>query len=175
MPKKKGGHLTMADRETTEDMLNRGRKIPELAYHPALYQRPGNTACAVPRLDSYEFQFGRLPATLVVDAGYGSEGNYGWLRAEDVEASVKYGNYHRKQRPKFKKNPTKPKNWSHGEASDAYACGFGRRPVFVCERRGTARATSAAPGAAAARTARGVPTGRHAPATTTGRRAGPPA
>ena len=110
MPKKKGGHLTMADRETTEDMLNRGRKIPELA----LYQRPGDAACAVPRLDSYEFRFGRLPATLVVDAGYGSEGNYGWLRAEDVEASVKYGNYHRKQRPKFKKNPTKPKNWSHG-------------------------------------------------------------
>lgn len=88
----------------------------------------------MPHLEGCRAQFGRLPATLVADAGYGSEGNYEWLRAEGVEAFVKYGNYHREQRPKFKKDPTKPKNWSYDEASDSYTCGFGRRLAFVCER-----------------------------------------
>ena len=105
-----------------------------VAEHATLHQRPGDTACAVPHLESLRAQFGGLPATLVADAGYGSEGNYEWLRAEGVEAFVKYGNYHREQRPKFKRDPTKPKNWSYDEASDAYTCGFGRRLVFVCER-----------------------------------------
>lgn len=106
----------------------------QVVVHATLHQRPGDTACAVPHLESLRAQFGGLPATLVADAGYGSEGNYEWLRAEGVEAFVKYGNYHREQRPKFKRDPTKPKNWSYDEASDAYTCGFGRRLAFVCER-----------------------------------------
>ena len=106
----------------------------QVVVHATLHQRPGDTACAVPHLESLRAQFGGLPHTLVADAGYGSEGNYEWLRAEGVEAFVKYGNYHREQRPKFKRDPTKPKNWSYDEASDAYTCGFGRRLAFVCER-----------------------------------------
>lgn len=94
----------------------------QVVVHATLHQRPGDTACAVPHLESLRAQFGGLPATLVADAGYGSE------------AFVKYGNYHREQRPKFKRDPTKPKNWSYDEASDAYTCGFGRRLAFVCER-----------------------------------------
>ena len=44
----------------------------------------------MPHLESLRAQFGGLPATLVADAGYGSEGNYEWLRAEGVEAFVRW-------------------------------------------------------------------------------------
>lgn len=106
----------------------------QVVVHATLHQRPGDTACAIPHLESLGAQLGELPDAVVADAGYGSEENYAWLDARGVEAFVKYGTYHREQRPKFKADPTRPKNWAYDGEADAYTCGFGRKLTFVCER-----------------------------------------
>ncbi|MEC0211706.1 transposase [Paenibacillus ehimensis] len=42
-------------------------------------------------------QLGKLPGTVIADAGYGGEENYDYLEQNEVSAIVKYGIYHREK------------------------------------------------------------------------------
>jgi transposase len=46
----------------------------------SLHQRPTDTRCLKPHLDKVKTSLGKLPQTIIADAGYGGEENYAYLR-----------------------------------------------------------------------------------------------
>ena len=107
----------------------------QFVVHCTVHQRPGDTACMRPHLESLRSAIGFIPADVVADAGYGSEENYAFLDGCGVRAFVKYGSFHREQRRSFAKDPSQPANWAYDPDSDEYECSGGRRLAFVGERR----------------------------------------
>ncbi|MNH46894.1 hypothetical protein D3C79_1098810 [compost metagenome] len=55
-----------------------------------MHQRLTDTRCL-------KSQLGKLPGTVIADAGYGGEENYDYLEQNEVSAIVKYGIYHREK------------------------------------------------------------------------------
>lgn len=95
-------------------------------------QRPGDTACTIPRPGHAEGMPGRLPKEIMADAGYGSEQNHAWLEAKDADACVKHSEFFRECRNrKWCEDPMRPANWKHDEAADEYGCPHGRRLGFA--------------------------------------------
>ena len=96
-----------------------------------LHRRPGDTACAIPHLEHFRGQFGRIPANVIADAGYGSEENYAYLQTQGANAYVKHNEFFREiKSKKWRSDPFRPANWSYDEAGDAYVCPEGRRLEF---------------------------------------------
>ncbi|MGG3533888.1 IS1182 family transposase, partial [Paenibacillus rhizolycopersici] len=54
----------------------------------SLHQRPTDTRTLKPHLEKVKTQLGRIPGTVIADAGYGSEENYAYLEGEAVRAIV---------------------------------------------------------------------------------------
>ncbi|MGH1339896.1 MAG: transposase [Aureispira sp.] len=61
-------------------------------------------------LEGLTTQYGDFPATVVADAGYGSEENYTLLEQEGIESYVKYSYFHQEQKKKYRLNPSKTNN-----------------------------------------------------------------
>lgn len=57
----------------------------------SLHQRTTDTRCLKPHLEKVKSALGKLPSTIIADAGYGGEENYAYLENEQLEAVVKYG------------------------------------------------------------------------------------
>lgn len=92
-----------------------------------VHQRPGDTACAIPHCEHVKKRLGRLPSSLVADAGYGSEENYAYLEAEDVDAYIKHAEFFRECRNrKWREDEMRVANWEYDKADDAYTCPEGR-------------------------------------------------
>lgn len=107
----------------------------QFVVHCTVHQRPGDTACMKPHLESLRSSIGRIPADVVADAGYGSEENYAYLEGEGVRAFVKHNMFHREQRRSFAKDPSQPANWTYDAEADEYVCSGGRRLAFAGERK----------------------------------------
>lgn len=60
----------------------------------SVHDRPGDTTCLIPHLESVRQGLGRLPGKIVADAGYGSEENYSYLEQHHLENYVKYSNFY---------------------------------------------------------------------------------
>lgn len=101
-----------------------------------VHQRPGDTACAIPHLEHAKARLGRLPSSIVADAGYGSEENYAYLEAEGAEAYVKHAEFFRECRnAKWREDEMRVANWAYDEAADEYTCPEGRTLGFTGEER----------------------------------------
>lgn len=129
-----------------------------------VHQRPGDTACAIPRCEHVKERIGHLPANFVADAGYGSEENYAYLEREGADAYVKHNEFFRECRnEKWLDDEMMVANWAHDENSDKHACPEGRTLAFCGESRGCLIwATRARCGHTSARTARAAPAGQGA-------------
>jgi len=101
----------------------------------SIHQRPGDTSCMKAHLEGVKERMGRLPDTVTADAGYGSEENYEYLEAEEVEHYVKYNTYHKEKSKKWRQDPTKVQNWYYDDDNDEYICGMCRRLVFLYEKQ----------------------------------------
>lgn len=101
-----------------------------------VHQRPGDTACAIPRCEHVKERIGRLPASFAADAGYGSEENYAYLEREGADACVKHNELFRECRnEKWRDDEMRVVNWAHDENSDEHACPEGRTLAFCGESR----------------------------------------
>lgn len=109
----------------------------QFVIHSTLHQRPGDTACFVPHMESFRETYGRLPEEICADAGYGSEQNYEWLEDNEITGYVKYNWFHKEQKRSFKKDHTQPANWKYDEKKDEWTCAEGRKLVFLQERTRT--------------------------------------
>ncbi|BFH59693.1 hypothetical protein PAJ34TS1_02850 [Paenibacillus azoreducens] len=50
----------------------------------SLHQRPTDTRCLKPHLEKVKAALGKLPGTVVADAGYGGEENYAYWESEKL-------------------------------------------------------------------------------------------
>lgn len=99
----------------------------------SLHQRPTDTRTLKPHLEKVKAQLGRLPGTVIADAGYGSEENYAYLEDEDVKAIVKYNTYHKEKTKAWKKDISKLDNWQYDQAEDTWTCSAGQKLTFIRE------------------------------------------
>ncbi len=99
----------------------------------SLHQRPTDTRCLKPHLEKLKASLGKLPHTVIADAGYGGEENYAYLESEQVEAVVKYGTYHKDKSKKWKNDISKIDNWTYFESRDEWICSAGHPLTFRYE------------------------------------------
>ncbi|MFD0675245.1 IS1182 family transposase [Cohnella sp. GCM10027633] len=99
----------------------------------SLHQRPTDTRCLKPHLEKVKKALGKLPGTVIADAGYGGEENYAYLESENLEAVVKYGTYHKEKSKAWQRDISKIDNWQYDEAEDSWTCASGRKLVFRYE------------------------------------------
>ena len=100
-----------------------------------LHRRAGDTACTLPHLKHLFERLGRLPSTIVADAGYGSEENYAYLDSKGVRAFIKYNLFYKEQKRSFRKDPTQQRNWTFDKETDTWMCGGGRTLSFAYEKQ----------------------------------------
>ncbi len=85
-------------------------------------------------LEALKANLGRMPETLVADAGYGSEENYEYLENNNVEAFVKYQYFHKEQSKKWREDPYRTENLPYDEKDDSYTCPMGQKMNFTGEK-----------------------------------------
>lgn len=101
----------------------------------SLHQRPTDTRCLKPHLKKVKAALGKLPGTVIADAGYGGEENYAYLESEELEALVKYSTYHKEKSKKWQMDISKIDNWHFDEEEDTWTCANGRKLVFRYESK----------------------------------------
>nr|WP_229521639.1 transposase [Paenibacillus monticola] len=88
----------------------------------SLHPRPTDTRCLQPPMENARQILGKLPQTVIADAGYGSEENYAYLEKKEIQAVVKYGSYHKEKSKAWKENVGKIENWTYTETEDTWMC-----------------------------------------------------
>ncbi len=101
----------------------------------SLHQRPTDTRCLKPHLEKVKAALGKLPKTIIADAGYGGEENYAYLESEQLEALVKYSTYHKEKSKKWQQDISKLDNWQYDETEDTWTCTAGRKLLFRYESK----------------------------------------
>jgi transposase len=102
-----------------------------------LHQSATDTNTLPTHMESLKKSLGRMPDTLVADAGYGSEENYEYLEKNGVEAFVKYNYFHIEQSKKWKSDPFKVDNLKYDADNDCYICPNGQKMPFKREKTQT--------------------------------------
>jgi hypothetical protein len=87
-----------------------------------------------PHMESLKETLGRMPDTIVADAGYGSEENYEYLEKNNVEAFVKYQYFHKEQSEKWKTDPYRLENLPYDEKDDTFTCPANQKMNLIEEK-----------------------------------------
>ncbi|MEK5464090.1 IS1182 family transposase [Paenibacillus sp. FSL R7-0210] len=103
----------------------------------SLHQRPGDTRCLEPHLAKTKQFLGKLPKTVIADAGYGSEENYAYLEKSEIQAVVKYSTYHKEKSKAWKADVGKIENWTYDASEDRWTCLAGYPLYFQRESKET--------------------------------------
>lgn len=101
----------------------------------SVHQRPTDTRCFIPHLEKIKAQFGKLPGTIIADAGYGGEENYDYLEFNEREAIVKYSTYHREKSKAWQEDISKIDNWTYHSKEDTWICAEGHPLHFHRESK----------------------------------------
>lgn len=99
--------------------------------HLGIYRRAGDTATLPALLDDFRSSYGKDPAVVVADAGYGSEENYEYMDNHSIEAYVKYSYFHKEQKRVWKKNAYSVDNLYYNKKEDYYVCVMGQHMVHL--------------------------------------------
>jgi transposase len=126
-----------------EDAMNNGQTKPgynlqiathgQFITHFGFFPNPGDTFTLIPFMDSFHERYGRMPQTLVADAGYGSEENYRFMEEAGTQAYVKYNRFHLENRPRYQPDPFSQQGMYYNREEDYYVCPMGQH----MERIGT--------------------------------------
>lgn len=96
----------------------------------SVHKRPTDTRCLIPHLEKLKSQLGKLPSTIIADAGYGGEENYDYLERNETEAIVKYSTYHRGKSKAWQKDMSKIDNWTYDIEQDTWTCAARQTLLF---------------------------------------------
>ncbi len=99
-----------------------------------IHQTTNDTTTLQSHMESLKENLGKMPDTLIADAGYGSEENYEYLENNDVEAFVKYQYFHKEQSKKWRTDPYRVENLLYDEKNDSYTCPIGQQMNFIKEK-----------------------------------------
>lgn len=101
--------------------------------HFDFFPNPTDTLTMVPFFEGWEESYSAHPQTVVADAGYGSEENYGFMEENKIEAFVKYNYFHAEQKKKFRENAFIAQNLYYNPTDDYFVCPMGQH----LENKGT--------------------------------------
>ena len=79
----------------------------------SIHQKTNDMNVLIPHLDQVQRRLGRLPRTVVADAGYGSEENYAYLEQTGIEGYVKYPLFNKQQKRSWRKQRFRVENWEY--------------------------------------------------------------
>ena len=83
-------------------------------------------------LAQHEASFGKSPAVLIADAGYGSEENYALLEQKKTIAFVKYGMFDKEQNENHNsKHPFAAGKLFYNQGKDCYICPMGQQMSYI--------------------------------------------
>jgi transposase len=99
-----------------------------------IHQTTNDTTTLQTHLESLKESLGKMPDTLVADAGYGSEENYEYLEKNNVEAFVKYQYFHKEQSKKWRTDTCRTENLLYNDKNDCYICPIGQTMKFIQEK-----------------------------------------
>jgi transposase len=99
-----------------------------------IHQTTNDTNTLPAHMESLKESLGKMPETLVADAGYGSEENYEYLEKNNIEAFVKYQYFHKEQSKKWRNDPYRTENLLYDEISDSYTCPMGDKLDYIKEK-----------------------------------------
>lgn len=94
--------------------------------HFAFFPNPTDTLTMIPFFEGWEESYSTYPQTVVADAGYGSEENYGFMEENEIEAFVKYNYFHAEQKNKFRENAFIAQNLYYNATADYFVCPMGQ-------------------------------------------------
>lgn len=100
----------------------------------SLHQKTNDMNVLIPHLEQVRKRLGRLPRTVVADAGYGSEENYAYLEKAGVEGYVKYQLFAKQQKRSWRKQRFRVENWKYDVEKDEYICPNQQRLTFLQPR-----------------------------------------
>lgn len=93
-----------------------------------IHSNPTDTTTLSAHIAQHEVSFGKAPAVLVADAGYGSEENYMLLEQTGTTAFVKYGMFDKEQNDNHnKKRPFAADKLFYNQEEDHYICPMGQQ------------------------------------------------
>lgn len=99
----------------------------QLITNYSIHQNPTDTKTFIPHLNQFEQQYGQKPQVAIADAGYGSEQNYEYLAAKDIESYVKYNTFDKEQRKsKNIKKPFAAEKLHYNQEKNQYICPMGQ-------------------------------------------------
>jgi transposase len=97
-----------------------------------IYHNPTDTLTLPHHVSQYKELYNDSPDVLVADSGYGSEQNYEFMEAEQIEAFVKYNYFHQEQKLKGKikpKNAFGSEHLHYNEQGDYFICPMGQKMI----------------------------------------------
>ncbi len=102
----------------------------------ALFPNPTDTLTMIPFLGSFSNRYDRYAEEVCADSGYGSEENYSFMEAHDMEAYVKYNLFHKEQKRAFKQDIFRIENLYYNPDGDYFVCPMGQHMRRVGVRHG---------------------------------------
>ena len=99
-----------------------------------IHQTTNDTTTLQAHMECLKESLGKMPDTLVADAGYGSEENYEYLENNNVEAFVKYQYFHKEQSKKWREDTYRTENLPYNDKNDSYTCPKGQPMNFIKEK-----------------------------------------
>lgn len=142
------GSYSKTDHDATfmrmkEDAMNNGQTKPgynvqiatenQFITNYGLYWRPTDQGTLIPFLDSFANRYGHQSSTVCADSGYGSEMNYEYMLANQINPYVKYNMFHAEDKRKRKNNPFLVENMFYNKEQNFYVCPRGQHLDFVRE------------------------------------------
>jgi transposase len=103
----------------------------------SIHQKTNDMNVLIPHLDQVQKRLGRLPRTVVADAGYGSEENYAYLEQRGIEGVVKYPLFNKQQKRSWRKQRFRVDNWVYDPERDEYVCPNQKRLTYQGNRART--------------------------------------
>ena len=129
-----------------EDAMNNGQTKPGYNLQIAtekqfitdfgFFHNPTDTLTMIPFLSSFSDRYGHYAKETCADSGYGSEENYSFMEAHDMEAYVKYNLFHKEQKRAFQQDIFRIENMYYNADGDYFICPMGQRMERVGIRHG---------------------------------------
>ena len=129
-----------------EDAMNNGQTKPGYNLQIAtenqfitdfgFFHNPTDTLTMIPFLSSFSDRYGHYAGETCADSGYGSEENYSFMEAHDMEAYVKYNLFHKEQKRAFKNDIFRIENLYYNPEGDYFVCPMGQHMERIGVRHG---------------------------------------
>src|SRR5574344_1318886 len=128
-----------------EDAMNNGQTKPgynlqigtenQFITDFGFFHNPNDTGTMIPFLNSFSDRYSHMPKECCADSGYGSEENYSFMEASDIEAYVKYNYFHREQKRDFRQDIFRMENLYYNKEKDYFVCPMGQHMTRIGTRR----------------------------------------